>query len=336
MPSALSEIERDLKELLLTDRRAWVKSFRMMERVRCEELWRPGYRSFSSWLFEISVRAKIHVSVLWERLQAGEFWLLYEKEERKNGRSVPPLEKARIGVEKLKYIFRLSSGSPVRARPLIEQARSGLLTGASLRQSWKTEKAERIARGEKVSFANGYERDQFYAELNSSKDSASDCIPSIAELLMALTQTAGWLPGATLKPWYADSYEVFPEFEIPLGSRTVRMDALLAESLTARTTGKITLHGFVIRNAEESIKSLPLQPLSDFTDCLWVLAPSSAARALDMEDGVFGILEYTEDKELQVLRAPKKNTPLKRALSLEALALRTVKKVRDISRAGQN
>lgn len=336
MPSALSEIERDLKELLLTDRRAWVKSFRMMERVRREELWRPGYRSFSSWLYEISIRAKIHVSVLWERLQAGEFWLLYEKEERRNGRSAPPLEKARIGVEKLKYIFRLASGSPERARPLIEQAKSGLLTGASLRQTWKTEKALRIARGEKVTFANGYERDRFYAELNSGKNSASDAIPSVSELLMALTQTAGWLPGAALKPWYADSYEVFPEFEIPQGSRTVRLDALLAESLTAKTKGKITLHGFVIRNTEEAIKSLPFKLLSDFTDCLWVLAPSSVTRTLNMEDGAFGILDYTEEKALRVLRAPEKSSPSKRALSLEALALRTVKKVRDISRAGQN
>lgn len=345
--SALSDIERDLKTLLRTNRKAWVESFRMMEKVKKEELWFPAYRSFSAWLTMISEETRIHVSVLWERLQAGEFYLRYAKSEETAGRPVPVLEKAGVGVEKLKYILRIASGDTVRARPLIEKAKSGELTGLALRQAWKAEKADRLARGEKIGFLNGYDREKSYAGSGLESESPGELgnLPLPSDLLMALASSCSWLPEGTLSSVYAEAYEVFPELTLAAGSASaVKFDAVVVESLTLKhMPDRVALHGFVIANSLDAIESLAmpgqqqrLRLIKSHADFLWILVPEAleAPACSLIEDEQAGILSLKGDDSLEILQAPSRLSPEKRAALLEALLLKSVKKVRSAPKGG--
>lgn len=346
--SALSDIERDLKALLRTNRKAWVESFRMMEKVKREALWSPSYRSFSSWLTMISEETRIHVSVLWERLQAGEFYLRYAREEGKAGREVPELEHAGVGVEKLKYILRIASGDTTRAKPLIEKARNGELTGAALRESWKTEKADRLARGEKIGFLNGYDREKIYADqkagVNPPKSKETAPIPT-SEFLMALASDCVWLSGSTLSPVYAEAYEVFPEVTLVAGTLSeLKIEAIAVESLTQKQTpGHLALHGIVIANSAVAIDALAeeegrkrLYLLKSYTDFLWILVPESLeslaeARAADEQIGILALTK--ENGRLVPALSATQLAPAKRGATLEVLLFRSVKKVRSTPKA---
>lgn len=331
MLSKLGEIERSLKHLLLTDRRAWVASFRMMEEVKKQQLWKPGYSSFSNWLSTISEATRIHISVLWDRLFAGEYYLRFEAREARAGRSAPSLEKARLGVEKLKYIFRIAGGSAERERDLMAKASEGILTGTALRQTWKMEREERRLSGRAVGFANGYERRN--AELKPDTVSEAPLSPR-TDLILALARTPSWLPGSSIKPYFQDGYELFSELAVAPGRAFVpRFDALAAESVTTRETGRVALHGFAVCASAQDLDRLQnLRAQLDFVDFYWLAATEKALESLgalpDSWDAA-GILALTDQGTLTVKKNASALHPLLRSVALEAVLFQSIKKVRD-------
>lgn len=75
----LSDIEKQLMELFISERKNWVSIYLLLKIVDEEMLWRGSYNSYTQWVKEFAVRSKVHESSIWHTKKMGSVYEKYSK-----------------------------------------------------------------------------------------------------------------------------------------------------------------------------------------------------------------------------------------------------------------
>lgn len=128
------EILDELHRLLTTGSRAWVRIYKLIDRVRREGLYKPTYRSFTAWLKAEAKREGVNESLLWRRKSAGDFYT----EWASNNDGAPDLEKAQsLSEENLELVRKISGVDKQRGADLMNKLVKDGLSTKELRAEWK-------------------------------------------------------------------------------------------------------------------------------------------------------------------------------------------------------
>ena len=146
MDKTIYDVEKELEDIFATDRRGWVKMYRLLDIVDKKNLWRREYTSFSEWLRDYAKRKNISASLLWHRRQAGRFYDNFISRANIAGITEPQLEDVDVPVDSLNIAERIAGENEFAADDLIRKIINRELTRQDLSSIWKNVKAEKYAR----------------------------------------------------------------------------------------------------------------------------------------------------------------------------------------------
>lgn len=166
----LKTIEDKISNILQKSMNDWVDFYLMTEEVKESKLYKPEFRSFTSWINHLAEENNNHVSVLWQRRKAGGVFKRYldilekykniEKDnneekiyEFKNEvRSFDDLKNTKVSPESIELCNKIAGGNEQVFSTLMDKALQGELNRDELRYAkWEIEriKANKINEEEK-------------------------------------------------------------------------------------------------------------------------------------------------------------------------------------------
>lgn len=302
----LKKIEEELAGYVKTDRRNWVKIYKLMNEVEQEKLYmeREDTRSFTSWVNALADELHVHVSLLWARLKAGRSYAEYEERATRQGRTVTPLDDVAVSPDSLNLCEKVAGRNSAEMDKLIDKVLAGDLTRDDLRAAAK---AKRAAGGTMPTTRH----DRISAEQRTEKAVTI----AASDIVMALRRSS-WLPTAREDEYFEHIYHLFAEFRIPSGSsRSVRrIDAMIAETITETERDRVTLRGIEIKvDTNDLLGDHKMQEYTQFCDYFYIAVPADDPEILSAAQSVrrpgWGILTVTKDGDVTVIQDPERLSP---------------------------
>ena len=309
----LKRIEEELAGYVKTDRRNWVKIYRLMHEVEQEKLYmeREDTKSFTSWVNALADELHVHVSLLWARLKAGRSYAEYEERATQQGRTVTPLDSVAVSPDSLNLCEKVAGKNSDEMDKLIDKVLTGDLTRDDLRAAAKAKRA-----------AGGTMPTTRHDRISADQRTEKTVTIAAADIVMALRRSS-WLPTAREDEHFKHIYHLFPEFRIPSGSsRSVRrIDAMIAETITASEKDTVVLRGIEIKiDAHDLLNDHKMQEYTDFCDYFYIAIPADDPEMLSAAQSVrrpgWGILTVTKGGEVTVAQEPKQLSPIFRDKTL--------------------
>ena len=130
------------------------------------------------------------------------------------------------------------------------------------------------------------------------------------DIMAALEIYRHWIGEPIEKQGRVPKYKVFGEFAVDSpGTRNARrIDALVAETITAKYPRQIKLHGIEIKVSRSDLEhDDKMAEYTQYVDCFWIaIPPHLVDDAKDLAMPCWGILSVDEEK-LEVVRNASKN-----------------------------
>ena len=304
--SKLKKIEAELAGYVKTDRRNWVKIYRLMHEVEQEKLYmeREDTKSFTSWVNYLADSLHVHVSLLWARLKAGRSYAEYEERAAQQGRTVTPLDDVAVSPDSLNLCEKVAGKNSAEMDKLIDKVVSGDLTRDDLRAAARAKRA-----------SGGTMPTTRHDRISADQRTEKTVTIAAADIVMALRRSS-WLPTAREDEHFKHIYHLFPEFRIPSGSsRSVRrIDAMIAETITETERDKVTLRGIEIKvDTNDLLGDRKMQEYTQFCDYFYIAVPADDPEILSAAQSVrrpgWGILTVTKDGDVTVIQDPERLSP---------------------------
>ena len=304
--SKLKKIEEELAGYVKTDRRNWVKIYRLMHEVEEDRLYkeRSDTPSFTSWVNALADELHVHVSLLWARLKAGRSYSEYEERAAQQGRTVIPLTDVAVSPDSLNLCEKVAGKNSAEMDKLIDKVIAGDLTRDDLRAAAR---AKRASGGAMPTTRH----DRISAEQRTEKAVTI----AASDIVMALRRSS-WLPTAREDEYFEHIYHLFTEFRIPSGSSSSvrRIDAMIAETITETERDKVTLRGIEIKvDTNDLLGDHKMQEYTEFCDYFYIAVPAEDSEILAAAQSVrrpgWGILTVTKDGDVTVIQDPERLSP---------------------------
>lgn len=295
----LARIENEMLVYINQERRLWVKTFMLMNRVEKEELWKTGgYHSYSAWVNDFATRAELHVSLLWQRLKAGRAYLQYLQRAGVDNVS-DALERTNASAESLVLVEKIAGKNAGVADDLIKKLESNELTRKDLSDAWHQVKSEKDKpysgkSGKEKVLGRDMEKENtefFFPEVVTAKD----CINALDEWLHDMVDDD------------TEEYELYTEFpvRVPTAKHARRIDAV---SIVGKAMGKgtqgydVEIHGFEIKvDKNDLVKDEKMGEYVKFVDYFWLVVPFSLLdEARSFKAATWGIIAI-KDKDAVVM-----------------------------------
>lgn len=257
-----AETETTLLQLLKADRHNWTTIYRLMQNVEDNKLFAAGgFRSFTAWVNHLAEQAGVHVSLLWRRKKAGQFYEDYQQRAAARGAKVPALEAAGVSAEDLSLVEKIAGGSEEAQARLMDKVLAKDMTRKDLKAAWALAKAEREKRGQKVTKKTRHDTEQA-----DTKEAAASSATALAayDVIRALSQN--W-PTPTKK------FRLFTEFPVNTGSsrNSRRIDALIVEE---KENSEVRIVGVEIKVAKaDLLADHKMAEYVDFVDRFYIAVP---------------------------------------------------------------
>lgn len=317
----LKRIEEELAGYVKIDRRNWTRIYQLMHEVEIDELYkeREDTPSYTSWVNALADELHVHVSLLWARLKAGRSYVEYESRALKQGRAVTPLADLDVSPDSLNLCEKVAGKNAAEMDKLIDRVIAGELTRDDLR---KAVRAKRAAGGEMPKTRH----DRISADQRVEKSA----IVTAADIVMALRRPS-WLPTAREDEHFKHIYHLFSEFRIPSGSSSSvrRIDAMIAETITASEKDTVVLRGIEIKtDTNDLLNDHKMQEYTEFCDYFYIAIPAEDSKILAAAQSVrrpgWGILTITKVGEVTVVQEPERLTPIFRDKTLSNFIIKMV------------
>ncbi|MGL5086004.1 MAG: hypothetical protein ACRC68_09890, partial [Clostridium sp.] len=105
----ISEYENELVTILNADKNNWTKFYLLMKEIEDRQIYKQlGLGSFTAWVKQFSIKSKIHESVIWNKKKAGKVYESYMNVQKGKGVDVAPIAEAKIGVDALVLLDKIS------------------------------------------------------------------------------------------------------------------------------------------------------------------------------------------------------------------------------------
>lgn len=320
MDKTIYDVEKELEDIFATDRRGWVKMYRLLDIVDKQNLWRREYTSFSEWLRDYAKRKNISASLLWHRRQAGRFYDDFISRANLAGITEPQLEDVDVPVDSLNIAERIAGKSDFAADELIHKIINRELTRQDLSSIWRNVKAEK------------YAREKAYREWREPPAYASDVARIQTQDIILSLMKDYWLPDAIfeenarlaikdtnyvalgfngrIRPMYRTAAD-FGVFNRVIEEDT-DIDLMIAENCTIDAEDKgyrLNLHAIEVKVDKKdflSVKEMDMYRL--FADYCWLAVPEELCQdALEVVPDDWGVI-LSDGKKAYAAKIPAKIT----------------------------
>lgn len=331
----IKEIEEELTQLVEKDKNSWAKFYTLMKRVEDEQLYKVlGLNSFTQWLKSFAIQHKIHESILWNRKKAGKVYERYAETKKEQGIEVPKIEDAKVGVDSLVLLDKISKKNETLGAELTEKAINREITRADLRNAYKTIRGDlkknsdnKVIEENNILKENG-NNDIINTESKEDQEENTDNVTA-ANIVMALSNYS-WLGEKEAVTGFKGrfierKYKAFTEFPVYTGTtrKSRRIDVLVAENIKAKEHYSINLHGIEIKVSKwDFLNDTKYTEYADFVDRLWIAIPNDLLDVCteNTPKGV-GILIF-KDGKIEIEREAKKLDPIEKQQALTTLVLK--------------
>ena len=320
MADKIDVIENELETLLSADKKSWVRIYELMDSVEKEKLYTDKFSSYTKWLNALADRAKVHVSLLWNRKKAGRVYAAYEERAKERGRTVPSMNAVKVSADNFNLIEKIAGNNTEVADELIDKVLQGDMKRSDLKNAWNTVKADREASGKKSVRVNGYDK---------GIDVKTETITA-ADIVLALSRP-NWLKNSidTYTDRYTQSkYRVLTEFAVQTGTshHARRIDALVVENLTvaAEKAYNVHIHAVEIKVSKHDLLSdHKMQEYTDYADFFWIAVPEELkadAESIMLND--WGLITIDDKKELHVVKKAELHDAIFRDQTVETALIK--------------
>ena len=314
------DIEKELEDLFETDRRGWVRMYRLLDLVETKNLWYYSYGSFSEWLRDYAERKGISKALLWHRRQAGRFYDKFVLRAKLVGITEPPLEEVEAPVESLNIAERIAGKSDFIADDLIHKIIKKEITRQGLSSAWKNVKAENLAR--KKAYIEWREPPAYASKIEriTTKD-----------IILSLRKN-DWLPDelyeedtrlhindkkyivygyrGRIRPMYrtAADFNVFNKAT----KKDTNIDLMVAENCTVAVADKgyrLNLHAIAVKvDKKDFLSTGEMDMYRLYADYCWLAVPEEIGKdALDVVPDDWGII-VSDGEQATVIKTPARIT----------------------------
>lgn len=304
MMRKLKEIEQELSGCVKIDKKNWTRMFQLMEEVDAEQLYkeRQDTPTFTSWVNALAEELGVHVSLLWSRRKAGKNYMEYSRRAEKQGRKVADLEDLSVSPDSINLCEKVAGKNAVEMDRLIGQVVAGELTREDLRAAAKARREISGHEGAKSRHNRIEEADRTENEVRVT---ASD-------IVMALKKST-WLEVARGDERFKHVYQCFPEFRIDTGTsrHSRRIDALIAETVTANEKDSVVLRGVEIKVDKNDLEGdHKMAEYTDFCDYFYVAIPAGDLLLRETAESVirpaWGIITVSKNGRIEVIKKAEK------------------------------
>lgn len=317
----IDAIENELESILSSDKKSWVRIYELMDTVEREKLYSDQYSSYTKWVNALADKAKVHVSLLWNRKKAGRVYSAYEERAKERGRTVPSMNAIQVSADNFNLIEKIAGNNTDVADELIDKVLQGDMKRSDLKNAWQTVKADREASGKKIVRVNAYDKE--------SVDVKTETITA-ADIVLALSRR-NWLINNvdTYTDRYTVSkYRVLTEFAVQTGTshHARRIDALILENRTveAEKAYNVHIHAVEIKVSKHDLLSdHKMQEYTDYADFFWIAVPEELkadAESIMLND--WGLITIDEKKELHVIKKAELHDAIFRDQTVETALIK--------------
>lgn len=317
----IDAIENELETLLSADKKSWVRIYELMDSVEKEKLYTDKFSSYTKWVNALADKAKVHVSLLWNRKKAGRVYAAYEERAKERGRTVPSINAIQVSADNFNLIEKIAGNNTDVADELIDKVLHGSMKRSDLKNAWQTVKADREASGKKIVRVNAYDKE--------SVDVKTETITA-ADIVLALSRR-NWLINNvdTYTDRYTVSkYRVLTEFAVQTGTshHARRIDALILENRTveAEKAYNVHIHAVEIKVSKHDLLSdHKMQEYTDYADFFWIAVPEELkadAESIMLND--WGLITIDDKKELHVIKKAELHDAVFRDQTIETALIK--------------
>ena len=185
LPTTMTDIMAELTRLLAAGGRAWARVYALIARVADDELYKPSYRSYSSWLRALAAQTGVSEGLLWHRKSAGDFY----EEWRDEHPGAPELSDARtagLSEENLNLTRKIDKVAPEKTNEIMAGIMDGSIGTKALRATWREVRQE--ASREREERHEQEERDGNVP----SEDTASSLVTDDASMTVTVSDPTTW------------------------------------------------------------------------------------------------------------------------------------------------
>lgn len=140
----LVDIEKQLIELFISERKNWVSIYLLLKIVDEEILWRGNYNSYTQWIKEFAVRSKVHESSIWHIKKMGAVYEKYSKKMEAKGMKVDDIKNTKVSANNLVVLEKISKYSPERTEELVEKIFKKEITKNDLEEIYRAVRPSKI------------------------------------------------------------------------------------------------------------------------------------------------------------------------------------------------
>ena len=315
----LREIEQELSCCVKADLRTWARIYRLMDLVDRGHLYeeRPDTPSFTRWVTTLAEEIGVHVSLLWARRKAGKNYEEYKERAKQQGRDVPELEDLSVSPDSINLCVKVAGKNAGEMDRLIDRVVAGELTRDDLRAAAKARREKAKSRHDRIEAANRTETEV--------------CITA-ADIVLALKK-ANWLT-VSRDRHFPHVYECFPEFRIDTGTsrHSRRIDALIAETVTATERDEVVLRGVEIKIDKNDLESdHKMAEYTNFCDYFYLPIPADDQVLRETAETfmcpAWGIITVSKNGKIKVLKEAEKLVAVFRDKTLATCLIKLIPRV---------
>lgn len=332
------KIQKELKQLVEQDKNSWARFYKLMKKVEDEELYKElKLNSFTAWVKKFAMDNKIHESVLWNKKKAGKVYERYVETKQKQGIEVPKIEDAKVGVDSLVLLDKISKKNETLGAELTEKAINKEITREDLRNAYKTVRGDlkkntvknpiKVVEEDNKLHEDG-NGDIINIEANTDHEDNTDNVTA-TNIVMALNNH-NWIGEKEVVKGFKGrfierKYKAFTEFPVYTGTtkHSRRIDVLIAENISADEHYELELHGIEIKvSKSDFLNDKKYTEYTEFVNKLWIAVPQNLAAVCEKNTPKNIGIMYLEDGEIKVKRQAQELNPENKQEALTTLALK--------------
>lgn len=324
MGMTLKDIELEISGCVKVDRKNWTRIYKLMEAVESEKLYlqREDTPSFTKWVNILAEELGVHVSLLWARKKAGKSYDEYARRAEQQGRKVRDLEDLSVSPDSINLCEKVAGKNAAEMDRLIDRVVAGELTRDDLRAAAKTKRASASEAGVQAMATSRHDRIEAEDRIETEEKITA------ADIVMALRRS-DWLPVANKGKHFTLKYQCFQEFGVDTGTSTHvrRMDALIAETVTAKNRGEVILRGVEIKVDRHDLENdHKMAEYTDFIDYFYLAIPEGNEEMLMLAKNLirpaWGIMTVSKEGTVRIAKEPDKLDALMRDKTLSACLIK--------------
>lgn len=317
----IDAIENELETLLSADKKSWVRIYELMDSVEKEKLYTDKFSSYTKWVNALADKAKVHVSLLWNRKKAGRVYAAYEERAKERGRTVPSMNAVKVSADNFNLIEKIAGNNTDVADELIDKVLQGDMKRSDLKNAWQTVKADREAAGKKSVRVNAYDKEGI--DVKTETITAADIVLALSRRNWLINNVDTYTDRYTVS-----KYRVLTEFAVQTGTshHARRIDALILENRTveAEKAYNVHIHAVEIKVSKHDLLSdHKMQEYTDYADFFWIAVPVELKDdALSIMLPEWGLITIDDKKELHVIKKAELHDAIFRDQTVETALIK--------------